>query len=267
MRELGATTRGVWTRAQALELVSRAVVRGRVAGGTWQRPWPGVYADAGVVLDAEQRALAAVLASGGGLEPDRRLRAAACGRTAARVHGFVLVDDDDPVTGGREHLLDEVAVQEHVRPLVAPDGRMLQRRELVRQERDLVRRPSGLVLTSRVRTVLDCAALLEPDALVCLLDDALHRGMVARGALAERAARVGGRPARRCGAGWTWRTSGPSRRARPWRGCCSGRCCPGWSRRCRCSTGSAGSWPGSTWPRRSAASPSRWTGAWGTLAT
>ena len=187
MRELGATTRGVWARAQALEVVSRAVVRRRVDSGVWQRPWPGVYADAGVALDPEQRAFAAVLASGGGLDPARRTRAAACGRTAARVQGFVLVDDDDPVTGAREHLHDEVLVQQRLRPLVAPDGRVLQRHELVLQERDLVRRPSGLVLTSPVRTVLDCAALLQPEALVCLLDDALHRGLVSREALAERA--------------------------------------------------------------------------------
>lgn len=177
MRELGAKSRGVWTRAQALEVASRGAIRGCVDRGTWQRPWPGVYADAGVVLDPEQRAFAAVLASGGSVEPERRLRAAACGRTAARVHGFVLVDDDDPPTGAREYLRDEVAVWDHARLLEEPDGRVLQRHELALQDRDLVRKPSGLVLTSRVRTVLDCAALLSLEALVCLLDDVLHRGL------------------------------------------------------------------------------------------
>ena len=41
-----------------------------------------------------------------------------CGRTAARAHGLLLIDDDDPVTSAREHLLDEVAVP-GPRPAVA----------------------------------------------------------------------------------------------------------------------------------------------------
>ena len=180
MEQLGERARGVWTRAEALEAVSRSVVRRRIGTGVWQRPWPGVYADAGIVLDPEQRAVAAVLASGEG--------AAACGRTAARVHGFVLVDDDDPVTGAAEHLVDEVAVRVRGRRLVEPDGRVLQRRELALRDGDLVHGRSGLTVTSRVRTVLDCAGLLQPEALVCLLDDALHRGLVT---VEELAARVG----------------------------------------------------------------------------
>ncbi len=32
---------------------------------------------------------------------------------AARVHGFPLIDDDDPATGAQEHLLDHVAVGVH----------------------------------------------------------------------------------------------------------------------------------------------------------
>ena len=132
-----------------------------------------------------------MLASGGQGESGGYPRTAACGRTAARVHGFVLVDDDDPTTGAQEHLLDEVAVRVHARTLCAPDGRVLRRCRLALSEGDLVRLPSGLVLTSRVRTVLDCAGLLTREALVCLLDDVLRRGLVTREALLERAGRPG----------------------------------------------------------------------------
>jgi len=193
VQDLGARTRGVWTRAAALRVASPAVVRARVASGTWQRPWPGVYADGGLVLDAEQRAFAAVLASGGEDQPRRdaqgrvRLRALACGRTAARVHGFVLIDDDDPVTGAREHLQDEVAGWEHGRHLGQLPGPVLRRRQPVLEDGDLALAPSGLWLTSRARTVADCAGLLSSEALVCLVDDALHRGLVPLAELERRA--------------------------------------------------------------------------------
>ncbi|MCW2615255.1 MAG: hypothetical protein JWN08_2249 [Frankiales bacterium] len=161
----------------------------------WQQPWPGVYADAGVDLDPTQRAVAAVLASGGAgqpapLRPGGRagLRAIACGRTAARVHGFLLIDDDDPATGAREASLDEVAVRTSRRDLVvAPDGatRSLCRRRLLLGAGDVRLVPGGLHVTSRLRTIADCAAALSREALVCLLDDALHRGLVRREGLAE----------------------------------------------------------------------------------
>ena len=193
MQDLGATTRGVWTRAAALRVASPAVVRQRVASGTWQSPWPGVYADGGVVLDAEQRAFAAVLASGGEDQPRRdssgrvRLRALACGRTAARVHGFVLVDDDDPATGAQEHRQDEVAGWGHGRHLGQLPGPVLRRRQPVLRDGDLAQAPSGLWLTSRACTIADCAGLLSSEALVCLVDDALHRGLVPLAELERRA--------------------------------------------------------------------------------
>ena len=65
MRELmrlGAWSCGVWTRREALAVLSQGQVDALVRTGTWQVPWRGVYADAGHVLDPEQRAWAAVLA-------------------------------------------------------------------------------------------------------------------------------------------------------------------------------------------------------------
>jgi len=176
---LGLRSCGVWTRAQALDVLGRGQVDALVRARTWQVPWRGVYADGGHELDAEQRAWAAVLAAGGaGADPrGPRLRAVAYGRTAARVHGLPLVDDLDPATGSQEHLLDEVAVARRL-PRQSWAGRELRPVRTALSSAERVRLPSGLWVTSPVRTLVDCAGLLAPDALVCALDAALHRGLV-----------------------------------------------------------------------------------------
>lgn len=195
LADLGAATCGVWTRRQALAVTTRGRIDGYVQRGEWGALWPGVYVDGGIEPDVEQRGFAAVLASGGEHEPlqaaagKKILKAAAFGRLAARLHRMPLIDDDDPATGGREHLIDDVAVAWGGVPLTSllPDGRQ---RILLRHRRryggtDLVRRPSGLYVTSYSTTVLDCAHLLQPDALVCLIDDVLHRELLSKDELLE----------------------------------------------------------------------------------
>lgn len=189
--DLGSTTHGVWTRKQALAVTRRGHVDALLRRGEWQAPWPGVYAHGGVELDLEQRGLAAVLASGG-VHPgpgEPRPRAVACGRLAARLHGFPLVDDDDPATGRCEKLLDDVAVPWDGVPLTAmtSDGRtrVLTRYRRRYEQQDVLRRDSGLYVTSYLRTLVDCALLLRPEALVCVLDDALHRELVTPAGLDE----------------------------------------------------------------------------------
>ncbi len=195
-RSLGLRSCGVWTRSQALAVLGRGQVDALVRSRTWQVAWRGVYADGGHDLDAEQRAWAAVLAVGG---PD--LRAAASGRTAARVWGLPLVDDDDPATAGLERLLDDVAVARRL-PRQRWAGRELQPVRTALTSAELVRLPSGLWLTSPLRTLVDCAGLLQPDALVCALDAALHRGLVTPHDLqAARSARAGRAGARALEAG------------------------------------------------------------------
>jgi very-short-patch-repair endonuclease len=169
---LGLRSCGVWTRAEALAVLGRGQVDALVRSRTWQVPWRGVYADAGHDLDAEQRAWAAVLAVGGPRRP-----AAACGRTAARVWELPLVDDLDPATQGQEHLLDEVAVARRL-PRQRWSGRVLRPMRTSLVSAEVVRLPSGLWVTSVLRTLVDCAGLLAGDALVCALDAALHRGLV-----------------------------------------------------------------------------------------
>jgi hypothetical protein len=185
---LGASTRGVWTREQALALLSERQLRTLLDNGIWQVVHRGVYADAGHVLDAEQRAFAAVLASGGADQPISsgaplpdgshrgRLRAVAAGRTAARVWQFPLIDDDDPATGAVEHTIDDVAVWYHGRHRQGPST--VHRHQLRLGDGDIVRLASGLYVMAPLRTVVDCARLLPFDAAVCVLDDALHRELV-----------------------------------------------------------------------------------------
>ncbi len=187
LSSLGAASLGIWTRADALTLLTPGEIDTLVRTRVWQTPWRGVYADGGCDLSAEQRALAACLASGGAGQPfaygrpdpvtgrrRRRLRAVAAGRTAARVYRLPLIDDHDPATGAAEHLLDDVAVPRHL-PALTRGGRTLHRRQLRLASGEFVRRPGGLWVTSPARTLVDCAGLVSHEALVCALDNALHR--------------------------------------------------------------------------------------------
>ena len=70
----------------------------------------------------------------------------------------------------------------------------LHRRELDVRDGELVRLRSGLVLTSPLRTLVDCARVLAFEALVCALDDALHRRLVTAAELQARVAQRAGRP-------------------------------------------------------------------------
>ncbi|MGI8536712.1 MAG: hypothetical protein ACR2K2_09480 [Mycobacteriales bacterium] len=200
LSDLGADSLGVWTRAQALTMLSAGEVDALVRRRIWQVVWSGVYADGGFVLDAEQRAMAAVLAAGGADQPvafgapdpdtgrqRRRLRAVACGRSAARVWQLPLIDDDDPATGRREAVLDDVASWRHLAPQSCGERRLCTHEPTFGQG-DLIRLPSGLWLTSPLRTMVDSARLLTHEALVCVVDDALHRSLVVPVQLEERSA-------------------------------------------------------------------------------
>lgn len=188
--ELGAKTLGVWSRKAALAVLTPGQVQHLLAQGIWQQALPGVYADGGFVLDPVQRAVAVALATGDPVtrQPGDRVRAVACGRTAARVHGLPLIDDDDPATGAAEHLVDDVHTfrARSGRSLsFSGAGRELRRHRLTLLEDDLVRHPSGLLLTSALHTAVDCTRLLTHEAAVCLLDGGLHAGLFTTADLAE----------------------------------------------------------------------------------
>ncbi len=179
---LGAGTLGVWTRAAAVARFGRGKVDRRVRNGTWQSPWPGVLAEGGVVLDAEQRAAAALIASGGfgsRRSPTKKktiVAAVASGRTAARCWGLPLIDDRDPATGADEERLDDVHTWTRQRNLIVAGEpqRELHRHRLTLQAGDLRRLDCGIWILSPARTLFDCARLLTHEALVCAIDAALH---------------------------------------------------------------------------------------------
>lgn len=191
MESLGEHTSRVWSRADAVRVASPSAIATQLRRGAWQVPWPGVYADAGAPLDSTQRAVAAVLASGGG--PEARatgggLRAVAAGRSAARFHGYLLVDDADPATGADGDAHDDVVVPGPCPDLVVLEGgrrRVLHRHQWKLGPGDVRLVEGGLHVTGRLRTIADCARLLSPEALVCLLDDALHRRLVEATSLTE----------------------------------------------------------------------------------
>ena len=164
-RDLGATTAGVWTTGAARAAgLTRAQVRRRIEQGEWQVVRRGVYADGGVVPGALMRASAAVQRAGHD--------AVAAGRTALRVWGVPLVDDEDPATGRLERPHDDVAVA-HGRGA----GPTLHPCELRIPSYD-IRVVSGVRVLSPVAALVDGARVLRPDALVAAIDSALFRGAV-----------------------------------------------------------------------------------------
>ena len=138
-------------------------IRGRVARGEWQRLRKGTYADGGVTPDAFMRASSAVQRA---CTPRRF--AVAAGRTAARIYGIPLVDDNDPATGREDWRLDDVALTRG-----ETTARTLHSRQLALRPDDvcLLR---GIPVLTLPRTLVDLGDVLLPEALVCALDHVLH---------------------------------------------------------------------------------------------
>lgn len=186
---LGASSGGVWTRGQALAVVSADVLRGHLYDGTWRRLLPGTYTDGGFEPDAAIWGWAVLLSAGE--------QSVLCGRSAARVWGLPLIDDDDPATSAHEADDHDVAVVHHRgartwAPAGSSAGGVVHRRQLSLSRDDVVLHASGMRVTTAVRTLRDLAAVVAPDALVCAVDHALHAGLVTAQALAGEALRARG---------------------------------------------------------------------------
>ena len=169
-QRLGLETAGVWTTTAArLAGLTDDDIRGRLARGEWQTLRPGTYPDAGVVPDAFMRASSAVQAA-----CTVRRVAVGAGRTAARMWGIPLVDDEDPATQRFEAAPDDLALT--FGQTTAPT---LHSRQLVLARSDvcLLR---GIPVLTLPRTLADLAVVLRPDALVCALDHVLHHGHLDR---------------------------------------------------------------------------------------
>jgi len=179
--DLGVATGGVWTTAQARRAgLTQDQVDSRLRTGEWQRLHRGVHSYGGISPDARMRGWAAVLACGG---PGR---AWAAGRTTARLLGLPLLGDPDPASA---RYADDVAV---------PAGRRLATRPRLHVSRlALVAgqtvRIGGCPSLSPVRALPGLAELLPRDALVCLLDAALHRSLMSADELEQLLAARAGR--------------------------------------------------------------------------
>jgi hypothetical protein len=183
-RDLGASSGGVWTTAQALACgVSEGTIARRVASRQWQRFRRGVYADGGVEPSPLMRGWATVLAGGG---PGR---AWAAGRTTVRLLGLPLIDDNDPATGSRDAEHDDVAVRRSARRAVQ-ESLHVQRLLLGRGDTVLV---DGCPSLTLARALPGLAGILSFEALVCLLDAALHRGLTTPDVLSDIAGSARGR--------------------------------------------------------------------------
>jgi very-short-patch-repair endonuclease len=150
-RQLGLLTRA---QAQAAGLTDREVY-GRVRSGALVIAGRGVYRLAGAPRTWEQRALAAVLAVGGG--------AVLFGRSAATVWRLDLPSSDEI----------EVAASRRTRRSDRGSGIAV---HWIRTFGPLDRTAVGILpTTSLPRTLVDLAATLTPQALTRVVDDALSR--------------------------------------------------------------------------------------------
>lgn len=185
LAELGLGTGGAWTTAQARTCaLSDEQIEHKVTLGEWQRLRRGVLADGGIVPDPLMRGWAAVLAAGGSG------RAWAAGRTTARLLGLPLIDDEDPATRAADAVHDDVAVHRTRRPDQRPTLHV-QRLRLQRGDTVLVGGCPSLTLD---RALPGLARVVSLEALVCLLDAALHEGVTDLGRLGAVLTAQAGRP-------------------------------------------------------------------------
>lgn len=169
LKDLGAESGGVWTTAEARACgLSDDQIQHKIALGEWQCLRRGVLTDGGVVPDALMRGWTAVTAIGGAG------RAWAAGRTTARLLGLPLIDDDDPATNAADAVNDDVAVQFVRRPGQRGTLRV-QRLALQSGDTVLINGCPSLTLD---RAIPGLARTLTFEALVCLLDAALHRELI-----------------------------------------------------------------------------------------
>ncbi|MDQ1508741.1 MAG: hypothetical protein QOG50_585 [Actinomycetota bacterium] len=162
---------GVFSREQAATagLSERAMSR-RVMTGHWVEVFPGVYRLPGATRTGRQRAMAAVLWGGD---------------ESAISH----------TTAGRLLRLD--AVRSEALHLSLPSsfgrrGRDLVLHHMVLPPKDVVA-VDGIRCTSAARTIIDCAAALDDEALEDMFEQARRMGLTSVAVLTHRAAELCGR--------------------------------------------------------------------------
>ncbi len=149
---LAASQHALFTRAQALAAgLTPRTIGGGLTRGRWLTVFRGVYRMAGAPVTPDQRLLAAVLAAGAG--------AVASHRSAAWLWGL------------SDELSLDVSVPKNRSPRLA--GVVVHRQHMPSCSTS---RRRGVPVTNPLRTMLDVAALPDPE----LVDQALDRGIAAR---------------------------------------------------------------------------------------
>lgn len=167
IERVAAQQHGAVSRAQILHLgLSASGIDSRVAAGRLRVVHPGVYVMPAAPSTWEQRLFTAWLASG----------APASHEAAAVIWGLEGVDADEP------HLIVPHSRKLRLRGVVVHRARSLERRDAVRRR--------GIPVTTPVRTLVDLAGSLAPDALEYALDDALRRRLVAVPGIEQRLERL-----------------------------------------------------------------------------
>jgi len=171
--ELAATQYGVVSRAQTIDLgLTPRQVELRLESGRLVSVHPGVYRIAGAPVTGRQRAMAACLWLG----PDALV---------SHLTGAALLRFD-----GCRGLDIHLSVPRDVRRRVAQPTVVVHRvRLLQRVDRATV---DGIPCTTATRTLIDCAALLDDEALEVAFESARRMGLTSARALRLRAAELCG---------------------------------------------------------------------------
>jgi very-short-patch-repair endonuclease len=163
---LAAEQFGVFSRRQAAaEGLSEEAMSRRAMSGRWEVVFPGVYRLPGTTQTGRQRAMAAVLWGGE--------QSAISHTTAARLLRL------DGTRSADLHLTLPNTLGRRPPDFVLHRTATLPRSDLVVVD--------GIRCTSATRTIIDCAAVVDDEALETAFDHARRMGLTSAGALARRA--------------------------------------------------------------------------------
>ena len=161
---LAASQHGVFSRRQAIEAgFTDTMIRRRVGTGAWVTLWPGVYSPAAVSDCWRRRLMAACLVGEARTVASHRAAGVLWGLDACRELVEVTV-----VSSGGRALRGVTVHRTRALPIVDRGDR------------------EGIPVTRPARTLIDLAAVLEPEDLEAAMDSAFREGLVTPGYLARR---------------------------------------------------------------------------------
>jgi hypothetical protein len=167
---------GAISHAQALLVgLSPSAIKRRVNAGRWVRLLPRVYRVGGAPATGRQGMMAATLWAGDG--------ALLSHRAAGVLHGLDGVTADRLEVTAPKRLRSGIVVAHRGPPFPPIDRQIL----------------DAIPVTSATRTLIDLAAVLDPEALELALEDALRRGLANRARIGYRLSELEGHGRGGCG--------------------------------------------------------------------